>query len=119
MEKINYELNCLWGKYTINIEFDDSKVIFYTHSDIDNFIDKNIEIDSKDFLKLIQKANIKKWISNNKQLIEDGTSWILKYETNNQIIDIKGVEGDWPYGFNYFEDALSLIDDDYSKLRVI
>ena len=38
---------------------------------------------------------------------------------DNQIIDIKGVEGDWPYGFNYFEDALSLIDDDYSKLRVI
>ena len=55
MEKINYELNCLWGKYTINIEFDDSKVIFNTHSDIDNFIDKDIEIASKDFLKLIQK----------------------------------------------------------------
>lgn len=119
MEKIYYELNCLWGKYTINIEFDDSKVIFNTHSDIEGFNDKSNEINSKDIVELFEKANIKKWISNNKQLIEDGTSWILKYEINNQIIDIKGVEGDWPYGFNYFEDALSLIDDDYLKLRVI
>ena len=119
MEKINYELNCLWGKYTINIEFDDSKVLFNTHSDIEGFNDKSNEINSKDIVELFEKANMKKWISNNKQLIEDGTSWILKYDTDNQIIVIKGVEGDWPYGFNYFEDALSLIDDDYSKLRVI
>ena len=119
MEKINYELNCLWGKYTINIEFDDSKVLFNTHSDIEGFNDKSNEINSKDIVELFEKANMKKWISNNKQLIEDGTSWILKYETDNQIIVIKGVEGDWPYGFNYFEDALSLIDDDYLKLRVI
>lgn len=119
MEKINYELNCLWGKYTINIEFDDSKVIFNTHSDIEGFNDKSSEINSKDIVELFEKANIEKWHSNDLKLIEDGTSWILKYETDNQIIVIKGVEGDWPYGFNYFEDALSLIDDDYSKLRVI
>ena len=116
MERIDLSIKCLWGQYDINIEFDDSVVNYKSFSNIEGFIPKDDKKESKEFKELIDSAHIEKWESINDLEIEDALEYDLKYLKDNIEYHCVIKEGNYPYGFDYFDKALSLIDDDYLKL---
>ena len=116
MERIDLSIKCLWGQYGINIEFDDSIVSYKSFSNIEGFSPKDDKKETNEFKQLIDLAHIEKWESSNDLDIEDALEYDVKYLKDNYEYHCVIKEGNYPYGFDYFDKALSLIDDDYSKL---
>lgn len=116
MNKLMINIKCLWGQYDLNIEFDDSFVNYKTFSDIEGFTLKDDKKETKEFKELIDLAHIEKWKSLNDLEIEDAVKYDIKYLKDNQGYHKVINEGNYPYGFEYFEKAIALIDEDYSKL---
>ena len=116
MERIDLSIKCLWGQYDLSIEFDDSVVNYKSFSNIDDFTSKEDKKESREFKQLIDLAHIEKWESSNDLKIEDALEYNIKYQKDNHEYHFVVLEGNYPYGFDYFDKALSLIDEDYSKL---
>lgn len=118
MEKLILEFNCLDGNYVLNCGYD--AFLFYR---VDSTIEglNSIEEGSLDdvktskFKELINKANIPSW---DKEYvgtdIEDACKWKITYNDKT----IVGSETYEPYGYEYFVEALCLLDENNKYFMV-
>lgn len=116
MERIELNIKCLWGEYHLTADFNEEIVSYKTSSNIEGFIAKDDKKEIKEFKELIDLAHIDDWNVTNELLIEDFVTYDIKYLKDNHEYHKVIKEGNYPYGFDYFDKALSLIDDDYLKI---
>ena len=116
MNKLEYHFKCLEGFYELFVEYDNDRLLYEINTDIESLESINGELDSskiKQFVELLDKAEIGKWDKEYEadgSIIEDGTTWSIAYLKDDKEYHSKGVEGYWPYGYEYFIEALKLID---------
>lgn len=95
---------CIDGEYKLVVD----KNNFFIETDIKDFNNKEGIINNQ-FIELIKKCEIEKWNNNylNDLNIEDGVKWYVEYNNKN----IEGIEGSWPYNFEYLIEALIVLDE--------
>ena len=118
MNRINFQLDCLDGKYDLNIDLDENNLHYEVTTNIDYLNSKIGDINPKVFKEAIDKIDFNKLISVNsiKDVeIEDPVIWKFNYVIDSNENCIEGKEGNWPYNYDELIEALILIDE---KLEV-
>lgn len=118
MNRMNFQLDCLDGKYDLNIDLDENNLHYEVTTNIDYLDSKSGDINSKAFKEKINKIDFNKLISVNsiKDVeIEDPVIWKFNYVIDSKDNCIEGKEGNWPYNYDELIEALILIDE---KLEV-
>ena len=115
MKKLIFEFNCLDGYYILTCKQDD--VINYSiETNIEGFVSKQGSLNENEkFNELLKKANIKSWDNDYSFCdIEDGCKWSITLDDKN----IKGSETHEPYGYEYFVEAIGLIEENYNYFNL-
>lgn len=118
MNRMNFQLDCLDGKYDLNIDLDENNLHYEVTTNIDYLNSKIGDINPKVFKEAIDKIDFNKLISVNsiKEVeIEDPVLWKFNYVIDSNENCIEGKEGNWPYNYDELIEALILIDE---KLEV-
>ena len=118
MNRMNFQLDCLDGKYDLNIDLDENNLHYEVTTNIDYLNSKIGDINPKVFKEAIDKIDFNKLISVNsiKDVeIEDPVIWKFNYVIDSNENCIEGKEGNWPYNYDELIEALILIDE---KLEV-
>ena len=114
MNRINFQLDCLDGKYDLNIDLDENNLHYEVTTNIDYLDSKSGDINSKTFKEAIDKIDFNKLILVNsiKEVeIEDPVIWKFNYVIDSNENCIEGKEGNWPYNYDELIEALILIDE--------
>lgn len=114
MNKLEYRFKCLEGFYELMAEYDDEKVIYEINTDIPELSSKSGEKETREFSLLLDKAGIERWDGKyeaDASAIEDASKWAVDLLKDEKEYHSKGVEGFWPYGYEYFIEALKCVDD--------
>ena len=114
MNKIVFNIDCLDGAYELKVDWDEKTLHYEIRTNIEYLEPKVGDLDSKEFNEKIEKVNIHKWNLTyrlNDVDIENPVLWKLYYASNKKANYIEGKEGNWPYTYDEFIDAIMLIDD--------
>ena len=113
MYRLEFYFNCLEGRYFC--VFEDG--IYSVESDIPGFGDKSGELsqeENKLFSDKLNAAKIENWdryYLPESEGIEDGVKWKVKLIKDDKEYVSEGEESYEPYGYEYFIEALKLIED--------
>ena len=113
MHRLEFYFNCLEGRYFF--VFEDG--IYSIETDIPSFTDKSGELTKKEintFSDKLNAAKIEAWdryYLPEGEGIEDGVKWKVRLIKDDKEYVSEGEESYEPYGYEYFIEALKLIED--------
>ena len=112
MNNLRFIFECLYGTYLLKIDLID-ELSYEITTDIRGFETRKGSGELMPFQELLDKANIEKWDKEYGPFgigVEDEIRWSLRYEKDGKIYCTKGQESYEPYGYEYFIEALKLIE---------
>lgn len=113
MNSLEFRFECLDGYYYLNAVINET-VSFTVDTSIAELESKQNEVDGKEFIALLNKADIKAWDRHYNATglpIEDCTRWSIRYTEDDKIYESDGEESYEPYRYKDLINALCILDD--------
>ena len=117
MNRLEYHLDCLDGKYLCVCQFDDESLNYVIESSIPELSGKSGELSKEEavrFNKLLEEAQIEKWDREymaDLSGIADAVKWKVKLIKDDKEYVSRGEESFEPYNYKQLIDALRLMED--------